>query len=67
MKMKFGVFDHMDEISETEPLFVLAHVGVPRVEAHEWALEICGLVDRPLSLSLDDLLRYPQSNHVAMS
>ena len=48
------------EITETEPLFVLAHVGVPRVEAHEWSLEICGLVDRTLSLSLHDLLRYPQ-------
>ena len=48
------------EITETEPLFVLAHVGVPRVEAREWSLEICGLVDRPLSLTLDDLMRYPQ-------
>ena len=49
-----------NEITETEPLFVLAHVGVPSVEPHEWSLEICGLVDRTLSLSLDDLMRYPQ-------
>jgi sulfane dehydrogenase subunit SoxC len=49
-----------NEITETEPLFVLAHVGVPRVEAQEWSLEICGLVDRTLSLSLDDLMQYPQ-------
>ena len=49
-----------NEITATEPLFVLAHVGVPRIEAHTWSFEICGLVERTLSLSLDDLMRYPQ-------
>jgi len=49
-----------DEITETGPLFVLAHVGVPSIDAQEWSLEVCGLVDQTLSLSLDDLMRYPQ-------
>lgn len=49
-----------NEITETEPLFVLAHVGVPSVDAQKWSLEVCGLVDQTLSLSLDDLMRYPQ-------
>jgi len=47
-------------VTGTDSLFVLAHVGVPRVSADEWRLEIGGLVRHPLSLSLDDLLRYPQ-------
>jgi DMSO/TMAO reductase YedYZ molybdopterin-dependent catalytic subunit len=50
------------DITETAPLFVLAHVGVPRVDAHEWSLKVCGLVERELALSLDDLMRYPQRN-----
>jgi sulfane dehydrogenase subunit SoxC len=49
-----------NEVTETEPLFVLAHVGVPNVDAQEWSLEVCGLVNQALSLSLDDLMRYPQ-------
>jgi sulfane dehydrogenase subunit SoxC len=49
-----------NEITETEPLLVLAHVGVSRVEAQAWSLQICGLVERAPSLSLEDLMRYPQ-------
>jgi sulfane dehydrogenase subunit SoxC len=52
---------HLDQpVTDTESLFVLAHVGVPMVSADAWRLEIGGLVRQPLSLSLDDLLRYPQ-------
>ncbi len=50
----------IERVTETEALFVLAHVAVPRVEANDWSLEICGLVRRRLTFSLDDLMRYPQ-------
>jgi len=49
-----------NDVTDDAALFVLAHVGVPEVLESEWALEICGLVDKPVSLSLKDLKRYPQ-------
>jgi sulfane dehydrogenase subunit SoxC len=48
------------QVTATDPLFVLAHVAVPRVAVNDWSLEICGLVKQTLSLTLDDLLQYPQ-------
>lgn len=48
------------EVTDEAALFVLAHVGVPKVLQSEWSLEICGLVDRPVSLSLHDLKSFPQ-------
>jgi DMSO/TMAO reductase YedYZ molybdopterin-dependent catalytic subunit len=35
--------------------YLLTHYDIPGVEASSWRLEITGLVERPLSLSLDDL------------
>ncbi|HLI20344.1 MAG TPA: molybdopterin-dependent oxidoreductase [Stellaceae bacterium] len=40
-------------------LFVLAHMGIPRPDAAAWRLEIAGLVDRPRTLTLDDVMRLP--------
>ncbi len=40
-------------------LFVLAHLGIPRVDAAAWRLDIAGLVERPATLALDDLKRLP--------
>ena len=51
-----------EQVTETEQLFVLAHAAVPGIEANEWSLEICGLVEERLSLSLDDLMAYPQQS-----
>ena len=48
------------DVTDEAALFVLAHVGVPRVSESEWSLEVCGLVEKPLSLSLRDLKSYPQ-------
>ena len=35
--------------------YLLIHYDVPHVDGHSWRLEIGGAVDRPLTLSLDDL------------
>jgi sulfane dehydrogenase subunit SoxC len=35
--------------------YLLIHYDVPDVDAETWRLEVSGLVERPLSLSLDDL------------
>ena len=49
-----------DEVSDASSLFVLAHVGIPRVDAKDWSFDVCGLVKRKLTLSLDDLMSLPQ-------
>ncbi len=39
--------------------YLLIHYDVPAVEVSTWALEIGGLVDRPLTLSLEDIRSRP--------
>ena len=41
-------------------LFVLAHLGIPEINTENWSLDIDGLVDKPLELSFDELLRRPK-------
>ena len=41
--------------------YVLVHYDIPAVDALTWRLEIGGAVERPLSLSLDDLRRRPST------
>lgn len=48
------------DITDENDLFVLAHTGVPKIEAAEWSLEICGMVGKPLVYSLDQLKGLPQ-------
>jgi DMSO/TMAO reductase YedYZ molybdopterin-dependent catalytic subunit len=38
--------------------YLLTHYDIPDVDAASWRLEVGGLVERPLSLSLDDLRRW---------
>lgn len=44
-----------DDVTRTEHLFVLAHLGIARVDAGSWALEIDGMARRPRRLTLPDL------------
>jgi DMSO/TMAO reductase YedYZ molybdopterin-dependent catalytic subunit len=39
--------------------YLLTHYDIPEVDAATWRLEVGGLVERPLSLSLDDLRGRP--------
>lgn len=48
-----------ERVTPQRELFVLAHLGVPRVEPAAWRLEIAGLVERPMTLTLDDISRLP--------
>jgi DMSO/TMAO reductase YedYZ molybdopterin-dependent catalytic subunit len=50
----------IDRITRTEDMIVLCHLGVPRIDAHAWSLEIDGLVRRPLRLTFADLVRRPR-------
>ncbi|MGH7031911.1 MAG: molybdopterin-dependent oxidoreductase [Stellaceae bacterium] len=46
-------------VTPQSELFVLAHLGIPRVEAARWRLEIAGLVERPAIISFDEIRRLP--------
>ncbi|MGH7031394.1 MAG: molybdopterin-dependent oxidoreductase, partial [Stellaceae bacterium] len=46
-------------VTPQSELFVLAHLGIPRVEVALWRLEIAGLVERPATISFDEIRRLP--------
>jgi DMSO/TMAO reductase YedYZ molybdopterin-dependent catalytic subunit len=46
-------------VTATEHLFVLAHLGIPRIDPARWSLVIDGLVDRACTLSSNDLKARP--------
>jgi DMSO/TMAO reductase YedYZ molybdopterin-dependent catalytic subunit len=50
-----------DRLTPTHDVVVLCHLGVPRSERDQWTLTIDGLVERALTLRLDDLARYPRT------
>ena len=45
-----------DRVTRTEETIVLCHLGVPCLERIRWSL-IDGMVDRSLTLTLEELLR----------
>lgn len=59
-RVKSRPHDMADPVTATENLFVLAHLGVPRVDPARWSLTIDGLVGRAHRLSLDDLKARPK-------
>ena len=49
-----------DWITPVEDFFAVAHYGYDRVDAENYRLRLTGLVDRPLSLSLDQIKSRPR-------
>jgi DMSO/TMAO reductase YedYZ molybdopterin-dependent catalytic subunit len=47
-------------ITPNDRFFTIAHFKVPALDAAAWRLQVGGLVNRPLSLSLDDLRARPR-------
>lgn len=47
-------------VTATEDLFILAHLGIPRVDPARWSLTIDGLVGRQRILTLADLKQVPK-------
>src|SRR5262249_10854828 len=47
-------------VTPTRLFFVRNHFDVPAIDPARWQLRIEGLVERPLSLSLEQLQAYPQ-------
>ncbi|CAA9230206.1 MAG: hypothetical protein AVDCRST_MAG77-1158 [uncultured Chloroflexi bacterium] len=47
-------------LTPAERFFTVAHYGQPQVDAQAWRLEVGGLVERPLALTLDALRARPR-------
>lgn len=47
-------------ITPVDRFYLRNHFDVPKIEVGKWRLEVQGLVEKPLSLSLADLQRMPQ-------
>ena len=53
-------------ITPTDRFYVRSHFNVPEVDASAWRLSVEGEVDRPLSISYDDLTSRPATDSVIM-
>lgn len=45
-------------VTPASDVFVLAHFGIARVDKRDWRLRISGMVERPVTLAFEDLLRF---------
>jgi sulfane dehydrogenase subunit SoxC len=54
-RIKLAPHQTVDRVTATDDLFVLAHLGVPRIDPVHWSLTIDGLVQHPLTLTLEAL------------
>lgn len=50
-------------ITPSTDLFVRNHFGAPRISDDTWALDVAGLVSKPVNLSYSDLLLMPALEH----
>jgi sulfane dehydrogenase subunit SoxC len=48
-----------EPVTPQDALFVLAHLGIPRVDPAAWRLDIAGLLERPERLTLADIRSLP--------
>ena len=58
--------EFIDTITPVEQFFVRCHTMIPQVSLPGWKLEIAGLMDRPLSLTLADLKKLPQAELISV-
>jgi DMSO/TMAO reductase YedYZ molybdopterin-dependent catalytic subunit len=47
-------------VTPPDQFFSVSHYGRPEINAEEWQLEISGLVEHPMTLTLDDLKAWPR-------
>jgi sulfite oxidase len=64
--LEMPVDGFVDEITPVERFFVRSHTYIPEVKERDWKLVIDGLVERPLTLTLAELKRFPMSELVGV-
>lgn len=52
-------------LTSEDDLFIKTHLGEPEVDVAGWRLSVDGLVERPLSLSINELLEFPRAELTA--
>ncbi len=60
-RIKLAPHQTVERVTVTGDLFVLAHLGVPRIDPAHWSLTIDGLVQRQLKLTLEALKARPKT------
>jgi DMSO/TMAO reductase YedYZ molybdopterin-dependent catalytic subunit len=55
-----------EDVTPVRDCVVLAHLGIPRIQAEDWSLQIGGLVRRPFSLTLPQLRELPRTEVVSV-
>ncbi len=50
----------VDRVTPERDLFLIAHLGIARVDVASWRLAIGGLVERPRELSFEEIRRMPK-------
>ncbi|MEO8245370.1 MAG: sulfite oxidase [bacterium] len=57
------VWEDLDSwITPNEKFFSIAHFDRPKIDANSWKLEIDGMVQKPMTLSLDDIKQRPKQD-----
>lgn len=59
-RIKLRPHEMTDPVTAAKDVFVLAHLGVPRVDVAQWRLSIDGLAARPCALSFAELAARPK-------
>jgi sulfane dehydrogenase subunit SoxC len=59
-QIKLRPHEMTDAVTAADDLFVLAHLGIPRIDATQWSLTIDGMVGRACTLTLDDVKARPK-------
>lgn len=49
----------IERTTPQEDVFVLAHLGIPRIDLSSWRLEVSGLVERPRTFTFDEISQLP--------
>jgi hypothetical protein len=60
-RIKLAPDQTVERVTATDDLFVLAHLGVPRIDPAHWSLTIDGLVRHPITLTLETLMARPKT------
>jgi len=58
--LEFPVSELNGPIIPNEQFFVRSHFAVPTLDVNTWKLKVEGAIDKPLELSINDLMKLPQ-------
>ncbi len=66
LDLEMPVDAFVDEITPVENFFVRSHTYIPEVKAEEWKLTVDGLVEKPFTLTLDEIKKMPRVELVSV-